>query len=86
LNFRVLCPNRMVGVGQRRQEPTDEEAAKTAALWGPDPVHPTGAAYRMMADSLESDIGNTESRYTNPGKPDPMSKKTRYNPSLDREG
>jgi hypothetical protein len=33
-NFRVLCPNRMIGVGQRRQEPTDEEAAKAAALWG----------------------------------------------------
>jgi hypothetical protein len=45
-NFRVLCPNRMVGVGQRLQEPTDEEAAKAAALWGRDPVHPTGAAYR----------------------------------------
>jgi hypothetical protein len=44
-NFRVLCPNRMVGVGQRLQEPTDEEAAKAAALWGRDPVHPTGAAY-----------------------------------------
>ncbi len=85
-NFRVLCPNRMVGVGQRKQEPTDEEAAKMATLWGPDPVHPTSAAYRMIADSLESDIRNTESRHTNPGKPDPMSKKTRYDPSPDGDG
>ncbi len=44
-NFRVLCPNRMIGVGQHRQEPSDEEAAKAAALWGSDPVHPTGASY-----------------------------------------
>jgi hypothetical protein len=46
-NFRVLCPNRMIGVGQRRQEPSDEEAAKAAAVWGSDPVHPTSAAYRV---------------------------------------
>jgi lysophospholipase L1-like esterase len=85
-NFRVLCPNKMVGVGQRRQEPTDEEVAKTAALWGPDPVHPTGAAYRLIADALESDIENPDSRYTNPGKPAPLSKKPRYDPSLHREG
>jgi hypothetical protein len=44
-NFRVLCPNRMVGVGQRRTEPTDKEAALSAALWGNDPIHPTTAAY-----------------------------------------
>jgi hypothetical protein len=44
-NFRVLCPNRMIGVGQRKEEPTDEEAAKTAALWAPlqftQPPQPT---------------------------------------------
>ncbi len=85
-NFRVLCPNKMVGVGQRRQEPTDEEAAKTAALWGPDPVHPTGAAYRLIADALESDIENPDSRYTNPGKLAPLFKKPRYDPSLHRDG
>ncbi len=28
LNFRVLRPNRMVGVGQRSQEPSDEDQAK----------------------------------------------------------
>jgi hypothetical protein len=36
VNFCVLCPNKMIGVGQRREEPSDEEAAKTAALWGAD--------------------------------------------------
>ncbi len=85
-NFRVLCPNKMVGVGQRKQEPTDEEAAKTAAVWGPDPVHPTGAAYRLIADAVESDIENPDSRYTNPGKAMPLIKKPRYDPSLHRDG
>jgi hypothetical protein len=33
-NFRVLCPNQMVGVGQWREEPTDEEATATVALGG----------------------------------------------------
>jgi hypothetical protein len=85
-NFRVLCPNKMVGVGQRKQEPTDEEAAKTAAVWGPDPVHPTGAAYRLIAEALESDIENPDARYTNPGKATPLFKRPRYDPSLHRDG
>jgi hypothetical protein len=85
-NFRVLCPNKMVGVGQRREEPSDEEAAKTAALWGPDPVHPTGAAYRVIAEALDTDAANPDARYTNPGKTAPQSKKPRYDPSLHREG
>ncbi len=85
-NFRVLCPNRMIGVGQRRQEPSDEEAAKSAALWGPDPVHPISAAYCVIADSLETDIWNTEARYTNPARHHPSAKKARYDPSQDRAG
>jgi hypothetical protein len=67
-NFRVLCPNRMVGVGQRSQVPTDEEAARMAALWGADPVHPSAAAYRCMAEHLEKDMLNTDARYMNPTK------------------
>jgi lysophospholipase L1-like esterase len=67
-NFRVLCPNRMVGVGQRNQVPSDEEAARTAALWGANPVHPSAAAYRCMAEQLEKDILNSDARYTNPAK------------------
>ncbi len=40
-NFRVLCLNRMFGMGLKRQDISDEEATRTAALWGPDPMHPT---------------------------------------------
>ncbi len=85
-NFRVLCPNKMVGVGQRREEPSDEELAKTAALWGPDPVHPNGAAYRVVAEALENDTANPDARYINPGRTDIQHKKPRYDPSLHREG
>jgi hypothetical protein len=83
-NFQVLCPNRMVGVGQRLQEPMDEEAAKSAALWGRDPVHPTGAAYRCMAELLEQDICNPEAKYTNPRIKSSINKKPRLDLSLER--
>jgi hypothetical protein len=85
-NFRVLCPNRMVGVGKSKKETTDEEAAKAAALWGADPVHPTSAAYRLIAESLEEDLRDDDARYTNPTKAVQTKKKPRYDPSLDRDG
>ncbi len=71
----------MIGMGQRRIEPSDDEAAKTAALLGPDPVHPTVAAYRVMADALEFDMQNPDSHYTNPGNTHLDHKKARYDPS-----
>jgi hypothetical protein len=83
-NFRVLCPNKMIGVGQRKQEHSDEEATKTAALWGPNPVHPSSAAYRTMADCIMDDINNPEARYTNPAKYDNNAKRPHQDPSQDR--
>ncbi len=86
-NFRVLCPNRMFGMGLRRQDISDEEATRTAALWGPDPVHPTSAAYRMIAEAIEADLQDPEARYTNPPKEtQPSSKKARHDPSRERAG
>ncbi len=82
-NFRVLCPNRMIGVGQRRGIPSDEEAAASAALLGTDPVHPTGAAYRMMVDLIEKDLSNADARYTNP--PKNVNNDKRPCPDLSRE-
>jgi hypothetical protein len=82
-NFRVLCPNKMVGVGQRSQEPSDEEVARTAAMWGSNPVHPSAAAYRCMAENLEKDVLNIEARYTNLGKQQTQ-KKPRVDLSLGR--
>ncbi len=85
-NFRVLCPNRMIGVGKHRQDPTDEEAAKAAALWGADPMHPTSAAYRLIADQLEDDLRDEGARYTNPTRVVQPKKKPRHDPSLERDG
>jgi hypothetical protein len=76
----------MIGVGQRRQEPSDEEAAKVAALWGSDPVHPTSAAYRVIAESIEVDLNDTGARYTNPARALQVPKRPRYDPSQDRAG
>jgi hypothetical protein len=76
----------MIGVGQRRQEPSEEEVAKAAALWGPDPVHPTSAAYRVIADSIVADLSDIGACYTNPAKSLQAPKKSRYDPSLDRAG
>jgi hypothetical protein len=84
-NFRVLCANKMVGIGQRKEEPSDEEAAATAALWGVDPVHPTGAAYRVIADSIEKDLANTDAKYTNPPRVLHGQKRQLRDLSLDRD-
>ncbi len=85
-NFRVLCSNRMIEVGQRRQEPSDEEVAKAAALWGLDPIHPTSAAYRVIAKAIEEDLRDTGARYTNPARGLQISKRPRYDPSQDWAG
>ncbi len=83
-NFRVLCPNRMIGVGRRRTELSDEDAALSAALWGADPVHPSTAAYRQMAELIEADLVNAEARYTNPAKKVPSEKRQKIDLSLQR--
>ncbi len=80
-NFRVLCLNWMFSNGQHRQEPTDEEATKTAGLWGPDPEHFTSVADRVMEGSLETDIQNPDAHYTKPPKQQPVPKKARYGPA-----
>ncbi len=82
--FRVLCPNRMLGMGQRRIEIADDDAERTAALWGPDPVHPTSAAYRVMADAIENDLSSPDSKYTNPATTQRGEKRMRTDFSMER--
>jgi hypothetical protein len=65
-NFRVLCPNKILGIGQIHAEQAIKDARELAALWGRDLVHPSGAAYKVIADGLSKDILNSEARYTNP--------------------
>jgi hypothetical protein len=86
-NFRVLCPNKMFGMGLRRNDISNEEASRTAALWGPVPVHPTSAAYRMIAGAIEADLQDPDARYTNPPKHHQSgAKKARHDPSRERAG
>jgi hypothetical protein len=74
-------------MGLRRNDISDEEASCTAALWGPDPVHPTTAAYRMIAGTIEADLQDPDARYTNPPKQlQSGSKKARHDPSRERAG
>jgi hypothetical protein len=57
----------------------------SSSFWGPDPVHPTIAAYQMMAEDIEADLQDKEARYTNPRKHLQLgAKKARHNPSLER--
>ncbi len=64
-NFRVLCPNRMLGLGPALE---DEKAKEISAQWGSDAVHPLPVAYEIMATALENDVSDQGSRYINPPK------------------
>ncbi len=67
-NYRVLCPNKMIGLGPRQADISDSEAKEFAELWGGDPVHPSASAYRKIASHLDADLMDKEARYTNPVK------------------
>jgi hypothetical protein len=49
-NFRVLCLNRILGIGPHKSEQPTEDARKLAATWGSDPVYPSQAAYKVIAE------------------------------------
>jgi hypothetical protein len=70
----------MIGVAQRKEEPSDE----AAVLWGSDPVHPTTAAYRIIVDHIEQDLLNSDARYTNPARRESDAKQTKNDLSLER--
>ncbi len=65
-NYRVLCPNKMIGLGPRSADISDMEAKEFAELWGDNPVHPSLAASRKMATDLVNDLLDQDARYTNP--------------------
>jgi hypothetical protein len=39
-NFRFLCPNKILGIDQRKSEMPLDDARELAAIWGTEPVHP----------------------------------------------
>jgi hypothetical protein len=73
-------------MGQRSSELPMDEARELAAEWGNDPVHPSGIAYEKIAAGILKDIGNADSRYTNPPRtPNLLPKKPRLDLSLERD-
>jgi hypothetical protein len=85
-NFRVLCPNKILGIGQRRDEMPMEDARELAATWGGDPVHPAKGAYRIITEGILKDLSNADSRYTNPPRLlGSVAKKPRIDLSLERD-
>jgi hypothetical protein len=62
-NFRVLCPNKMLGIGPQL---SDVDARKIGGMWGPDPVHPSEEAYKEIASAIEAEVNDGEAKFTNP--------------------
>ncbi len=62
VNFRVICPNRMLGLGPMLD---DDKANEISELWGRDTVHPLLAAYETMASVMDKDISDEGARYIN---------------------
>ncbi len=85
-NFRVLCPNKILGIGQHRDEMPMEEARELAATWGGDPVHPAKGAYKIIMEGILKDLSNADSRYTNPPRlVGSVANKPRVDLSLERD-
>jgi hypothetical protein len=57
-----------MGLGPRTGGISDSEAKEHTDRCGGDPVHPSAAAYRKMAEDISKDLSNAEARYTNPVK------------------
>jgi hypothetical protein len=84
----VLCPNRILGIGQWQAELPIEDARELVAMWGRDPVHPSGVAYQAIAEGIARDALNPEAKYTNPPRSvinHAGAKKPRLDLSLDRD-
>jgi hypothetical protein len=65
-NFRVVCSNRLLGIGP---DLSDEAARSISQLWGTDPVHPSREAYEALASAIERDVLSDEVKYINAPNP-----------------
>jgi hypothetical protein len=64
-NFRVICTNRMLGLGPMLD---DEKVSEISEQWGRDAVHPLQAAYATIASALDNDISDEGAKYINAPK------------------
>ncbi len=62
-NYRLVCPNRVLKLGQKSLCLSSSVAKAVAELWGDDPVHPGDDSYEKIARFLETDLANSEARY-----------------------
>jgi hypothetical protein len=85
-NFKVLCPNKILGIGQRKAELPIEDAKELPATWGSDPVHPSPFTCHVIAEEIVRDLGNPEAKYTKPTwNPGTTYKKPRLDLSLEQD-
>ncbi len=66
INYGVLCPNCMLGIGSDKGGLPIEEAKEMAATWGSDHIHPTQGACKQIAGAIASDQSDTSARYNHP--------------------
>jgi hypothetical protein len=85
-NFRVICSNRLLGIGPNL---SDEAAKELSRPWGGDPVHPLPEANEELASRIVSDILIEGVKYINPPKEHHSSsapKKPRTDLACSRQG
>jgi succinate dehydrogenase flavin-adding protein (antitoxin of CptAB toxin-antitoxin module) len=81
-NFRVICPNRMLGI---RSGLSDEDAIEASKLWGSAAVHPSADGYACIAAKLDEEL-SSDGKFTNAPKPiDAAVKRPRLDLSLSRQ-
>ncbi len=54
--FRVICPNCLIGMGERNDNPEMEDLCAVAERWGTGPVHPGPVTYALMAGGLMEEL------------------------------
>ncbi len=81
-NFRVICPNRMIGICAGL---SDEDAIEASKLWGSAAVHPSAEGYSSIATKLEEEL-SSDGKFTNaPKLADSVAKRPRLDLSLSRQ-
>jgi hypothetical protein len=51
--YKVVCPNWMIGMGERSDNPPIEELQEVADCWSLDAVHPASETYKLMVGLLD---------------------------------